>query len=399
MEQLFYMLCILPVTALAMSNGITTETLLQDSSNEFTARMFTEVTKANPKTSVVLSAISVMTPLAVLALASVGASHDELLTAIGTPSDDIAKTVFPYANKELNATEGVTLNIASKIFIGKHYELNDNFVAVAKDVFDSEVQTIDFQENVKAATEINTWAEDKTNNRITNLVDPRGINGNTKAILVNAIYFKAAWADPFEKDLTEVKDFHVTENNVIQVPMMFRKAFFYYTESEELKSQIIEIPYNLYGSFLFVVLPREINGIAELLEKLKDPNILDNVWKKHDRSEVELKLPKFKIETTTNLKDVLIKMGVTKLFDPVEAKLKNLLKDDEGLFIDSAIQKTFLEVNEDGTEAGVVNEFAGPGGAFSFDPPPPIDFNANRPFYYAIKVNSLTLFNGVVYGA
>ncbi|XP_039748667.1 alaserpin-like [Pararge aegeria] len=403
MRQIYYILCIMPLAVMAMSNGRNTESLLQDGSNQFTAKMFSEVTKASPKQSIILSAISVMPPLAELALASVDESHDEILKAIGTPNDDTTKAVFSYANKELKSTEGVTLTTANKIYIGNHYELNNDFAALSKDVFGSEVKTINFEENIKAATEINTWVEEQTNHRIKDLVDPESLGANTKAVLVNAIYFKGGWADPFDKALTEEKDFHVSKNKVIKVPMMYRSGNYGYLESDELNSQMIEIPYNGYQASLIVILPREIEGIEELLEKIKDPLVLkqsiDNDLKQSFGTEVEVSIPKFKIETTTNLKDVLIKMNVTNLFEADKAKLYNLLKDADDLFIDSAIQKAFIEVNEEGAEAAAANEFNLVGASYVIDPKVPPVFKADRPFYFAIKMNSLTLFSGVMYGA
>ncbi|XP_045765085.1 alaserpin-like isoform X3 [Maniola jurtina] len=399
MKQIFYILCVLPLAVMAMSNGRNTESLLRDGSNRFTAQMFSEVTKTNPGKSVILSAISVMPPLAELALASVGDSHDELLQVLGTPNDDTTKAVFSYANKELKSAEFVTIKTANKIYIGKDYELNKDFAAVSKETFDSEIKNIDFGENAKAATEINTWVEDQTNHLIKELVDPRNLRPNTRAVLVNAIYFKGAWADQFEKELTKDQDFHVNRNKVIPVPMMYRKGYYDYVESDELKSQIIKIPYERYEASLIVVLPRDVEGILELEEKLKDPQVLDRVMKSPSLLEVILHMPRFKIETKTNLKDVLIKMNVSKLFKSDEAKLHHLLKNADDLYIDSALQKAFIEVNEFGTEAAAANVFDGPGGSFVFDAPEPKVFNADRPFYFAIKMNSLTLFNGVMYGS
>ncbi|XP_045765082.1 alaserpin-like isoform X1 [Maniola jurtina] len=399
MKQIFYILCVLPLAVMAMSNGRNTESLLRDGSNRFTAQMFSEVTKTNPGKSVILSAISVMPPLAELALASVGDSHDELLQVLGTPNDDTTKAVFSYANKELKSAEGVTIKTANKIYIGKDYELNKDFAAVSKETFDSEIKNIDFGENAKAATEINTWVEDQTNHLIKDLVDPRSLGPDTKAVLVNAIYFKGTWADPFEKESTKDQDFHVNRNKVIPVPMMYRKGHYDYVESDELKSQIIEIPYKGYQASLVVVLPRDVEGILELEEKLKDPQVLDKVMKSSSRPEVIVHMPRFKIETTTNLKDVLIKMNVSKLFKSDEAKLHHLLKNADDLYIDSALQKAFIEVNEFGTEAAAANVFHAVGASFVLNPEEPKVFNADRPFYFAIKMNSLTLFNGVMYGS
>ncbi|CAH2268028.1 jg10216 [Pararge aegeria aegeria] len=245
---------------------------------------------------------------------------------------------------------------------------------------------VQFTGSAPSNTKFNAFADDveeQTNHRIKDLVDPESLGANTKAVLVNAIYFKGGWADPFDKALTEEKDFHVSKNKVIKVPMMYRSGNYGYLESDELNSQMIEIPYNGYQASLIVILPREIEGIEELLEKIKDPLVLkqsiDNDLKQSFGTEVE--------------------MNVTKLFEADKAKLYNLLKDADDLFIDSAIQKAFIEVNEEGAEAAAANEFNLVGASYVIDPKVPPVFKADRPFYFAIKMNSLTLFSGVMYGA
>ncbi|XP_046960759.1 alaserpin-like isoform X4 [Vanessa cardui] len=388
------LLCIsfLTIAALAMAEQ-DLEQILQDGNNKFTAKMFNEVAKANKEKSIVLSAYSVMPPLAQLALASVGESHDELLNAIGMPNDNVTKAAFSFANSKLRSTKGVTLQTASKIYVAKNYELNNEFAAVSRDTFGSEVKNVDFEKNVAVADEVNAWVEDQTNHRIKNLVDPDSLTPDTRALLVNAIYFKGTWKIPFQKYATRDKDFHVTKDKVIQVPTMYNKDSYKYTESKELNAQILEIPYEGDEASCVFVLPREIDGINELEEKLKDPTVLDKAMSDMHETDVEVYLPKFKIETTTNLKDVLLKMDIQRLFSPKDARLDNLLKHTSNLYIDSALQKAFIEINEEGAEAAAANVFYFES-AMLIEESPKV-FNANRPFYFAIKTNSMILFNGV----
>ncbi|WP_248786234.1 serpin family protein, partial [Escherichia coli] len=105
----------------------------------------------------VISAFSVLPPLAQLSLASVGESHDEILRAIGLPNDNVTKTVFPVVNSNLRSTEGVDLKMASKIYVADGFEVNDEFASVSRDVFDSELKNVDFTKNIDTANEINTW--------------------------------------------------------------------------------------------------------------------------------------------------------------------------------------------------------------------------------------------------
>ncbi|CAG9560273.1 unnamed protein product [Danaus chrysippus] len=374
------------------------EDILHDGNNEFTAKMFTEVVKSNPGKSVVLSAFSVLPPLAQLALASVGESHDELLTAIGMPNDNVTKAAFSQSNERLKSVKGVTLKTASKIYVAKNYELNSDFADLTRNVFGSEVANVDFNENVQVANEVNQCVEDQTNHRIKDLVDSSSLDGSTRALLVNAIYFKGLWENPFTKELTREKDFHVTKDKVVKVPTMYNKATYKYIDSKELDAQVLELKYEGGDSALYVVLPHEVDGITKLEEKLKDPKLLDNVIADMYETEVEVYLPKFKIETTTDLKDVLEKMNVKRLFSPQEARLDNLLKSVGDLYISDARQKAFIEVNEEGAEAAAANVFGVVATSLVINEPPTPRFVADRPFTFVIRDKSLSLFNGVYGG-
>ncbi|XP_047527381.1 alaserpin-like isoform X1 [Vanessa atalanta] len=392
--KLLLCICFLSIAVSAMAEQ-DVDQILQDGNNKFTAKMFNEVANANKEKSIVLSAYSVMPPLAQLALASVGESHDELLNAIGMPNDNVTKAAFSSANSKLRSTKGVTLQTASKIYVAQNYELNNEFAAVSRDTFGSEVKNVDFSKNAEVAAEVNAWVEDQTNHRIKDLVDPDALTPDTKALLVNAIYFKGTWKIPFQTYATRDKDFHVTKNKVIKVPTMYNKDTYNYTESKELNAQILEIPYEGDEASCVFVLPREVDGIDELAEKLRDPTALDKAMSNMHEIDIEVYLPKFKIETTTDLKDILQKMEIQRLFSPKNARLDNLLKHNSNLYIDSALQKAFIEINEEGAEAAAANVIGIVGASIVIDPIEPPVFKADRPFYFAIRTNSMTLFNGI----
>ncbi|XP_039748674.1 antichymotrypsin-2-like isoform X6 [Pararge aegeria] len=393
MMKTLFIICCMSLAVMATSDQKELEDLLHNGNSRFTANMFSEVSKTNPKKSFVLSAYSVMTPLAQLGLASVGESHDELLNAIGLPNDNVTREVFSMVNTKLRAVKDVTLKVASKIYVAKGFELNSEFVAVTRDTFDSEVQNLDFNQKQNAANEVNTWVEDHTNKRIKDLVDPDSLSDDTRALLVNAIYFKGLWDAQFDKALTREKDFHVTKNDKIKVSMMNRRGDYKYTESAALKSQVIEIPYKGHEASLVIVLPLKIEDIDEVQEMLKAPTLLDKALSEMYEVEVDLSIPRFKIETTTDLKDILTKMNVKKMFSPAEARLDNLLKNvKDSLYIASAIQKAFIEVNEEGAEAAAANVF---GLGYAYIPDQPIQFKADHPFLFFLLDEANILFNGV----
>ncbi|CAG4937218.1 unnamed protein product [Colias eurytheme] len=390
---IFYLMTL---AAIALGDNTELSRTLKNGNDQFTANMFSEVVKEKPNESFVMSAFSVLTPLAQLALASEGESHDELLNAIGMPNDNVTKAVFSHSDDRLKSVKGVELKTASKIYIAQNYKLNDNFAAVTRDVFHSEVQNVNFVDSGPTANAINAWVEDQTNHKIKNLVDPNSLSSDTRALLVNAIYFKGLWKSPFNKHATAPRDFHVTKDKSVKVDMMYQKGDFQYGESDELKAQILEMFYEGEEASMVLVLPNEVDGINELEQKLKDPNVLDKALKNLYKTEVEVHIPKFKIETTTDLKKVLENMGVKRVFSANTARLSNLLEGtDNGLYISDALQKAFIEVNEEGAEAAAANVFGIVATSLLLNEPPPKIFLADRPFYFEIRTGGVTLFNGL----
>ncbi|XP_047986736.1 alaserpin-like isoform X10 [Leguminivora glycinivorella] len=376
--------------AVAMASATGEEKLLNDGNNVFTANMFTEVVKEQPGKSMVMSAFSVLQPLAQLAMASVGESHDQILKVIGLPNDNVTKIVFPKVSAQLRAVKGVQLSMANKIYIPTGAEVKEDFAALSKSIFGSEFKNIDFTKNVPAAKEINSWVEDQTNHKIKDLVNADSLGADTRAVLVNALYFKGQWDKKFNEKLTSDQDFHVTKDKTVKVPMMYKKDDFKYAESEELDAKLLELPYKEKEASFLIVLPNEIDGLAALQEKLKDPTALDKAVAQMREVEVNVHLPKFKIESTINLKNVLQKMGVTNLFDASKARLDNLLKNENGLFVSDAIQKAFIEVNEEGAEAAAANEY----GVVMLSARLGYDFMADSPFIYFIRIRAVNIFSG-----
>ncbi|CAH0699832.1 unnamed protein product [Spodoptera exigua] len=384
-------ICVLALAATAMSDS--NLDILKAGNDQFTAKMFQEVVKVKPNENIVMSALSVLSPLAQLALASEGESHDEILRAIGLPNDNVTKAVFTDANKQLRSVKGVELSLASRIYVRQGDELNPQFAAISRDVFNSDAKNIDFSKNVEAAKEINTWVEDQTNHRIKDLVSADSLDGNSAAVLVNAMYFKGKWKKPFSPEQTVDRDFYVSKDKTVQKPTMHIVADFKYGESAELDAKLIEMPYAGDESSLLIVLPNEVDGLNNLVKKLENPEVLPKAMEKMYTNEVVLDLPKFKIETTTDLADVLYKMNIKKLFTRGEARLNHLIKDAKDLYVSNALQKAFIDVNEEGAEAAVANQF-GIAYLSAFIPVRSV-FKADHPFVFFLMEENNVLFNGV----
>nr|ACT36278.1 antitrypsin isoform 3 [Bombyx mori] len=386
-------ICLFTIAIAAMAAVTNLSNVLKNGNDNFTARMFTEVVKNNPGKSVALSAFSVLPPLAQLALASDGETHEELLKAIGFPDDDAIRTEFASKSRDLRSIKGVELKMANKVYVHDGGKLDENFAVVSRDVFNSDVQNIDFSKNTVAAKSINDWVEENTNNRIKDLVNPDSLSSATAAVLVNAIYFKGAWSSKFDERLTSDRDFYVSKDKTIKVPMMYKRGDYKYGESAALNAQLIEIPYKGDQSSLIVVLPKDKDGITQLQEALKDPKTLETAQQSMYSTEVDLYLPKFKIETETNLKDVLSNMNVNKIFNN-DAQITRLLKG-ESLSVSEAIQKAFIEINEEGAEAAAANVFNVE--SLSAVISEPTVFDANHPFVFFLTGEGVNLFNGIFF--
>ncbi|CAH0407664.1 unnamed protein product [Chilo suppressalis] len=395
-------ICFLAGFAMVMAENTypyETENDLLVASTQFTVNLFEEVAKENPGKSVVMSGFSVMAPLAQLGLASVGSSHDEILNVLGLRNENTTKAVFEFANGQLKSRAGIDLKIANSVYIPEGYELNDEFNAVSRDVFHSDVKQVDFTKNNEAASKINTWVEDNTNNRIKNLIDPKSLGSDTKAIIVNAIYFKGGWrlSEKFDPKLTQERDFQISKDKMVKVPTMFMNSMYRFKASEEFDAKFLEIPYEDDFASFIVVLPNQVDGVTALEQKLKQkPDVLTDYIRNLVQTEVDLYLPKFKIETTISLKSVLNKIGVKSLFDPANSKLEKLVKNGNDIYITDAIQKAFIEVNEEGAEAAAASGFFGVGASFFI--PDKQTFVADHPFLFFIVDRNRILFNGVYYG-
>ncbi|XP_052738628.1 serine protease inhibitor 3/4-like [Bicyclus anynana] len=322
------------------------ENVVHGASSKLTAKMFYEVAKGNGDKSFVLSAYSLLSPLALFSIASREYTQDEIWDTIGTNNDSFTKEVYDWKYNRVKSLKGVTLKTASKICLALNYDVYTDYGKGKWDSFGTELENVDFDSNVVTAREISNWVEEQTNHMIKDIVSADSVNSFTRALLVDAVYFKGQWQASFDNKLTEEKDFYINNKDTSKVQMMYRKGNYKYTKSPTLRSQVIEIPYKDGEASLVVVLPREIEGIKDVQEILKDPDVLDNIRRSMFKAEVDLYLPKFRIETTTNLKDVLEKVNFKRLFMQYGCSLYFIMRVLGNMYISDAVQKVLIEVDE-----------------------------------------------------
>ncbi len=282
----------------------------------------------------------------------------------------------------------VILTVANRLFGQEGYEFRAPFLALAQDTYGAPLQPMDFVREAAAATkEINAWVEEKTIRRIRDLIPPNGLDAETRLVLVNAIYLKAPWAEPFSESATKPAPFHVRGTQPQDVPTMVRKARFGYADREGFT--VVTIPYS-GGELQFVVLlPDDNNGLAALEAKVT-PELLA-ACADPGSAELILHLPKFKIEPPLfKLGKVLQSLGMRSAFDRPRgsANFDRMAprKPNDYLCISEVFHKTFLDLDEKGTEAAAATAVVMTRVTSAMpDRVKPIEVRVDHPFLFAIQ--------------
>lgn len=280
---------------------------------------------------------------------------------------------------------GIRLNLANRLWGQETYEFLPEFLSVTREKYGAELARLDFSRANEASKEINKWVSDQTEDKINDLISPDALSSATRLVLTNAVYFKGGWAEPFKRSRTKEEDFYLTATDTVKVPLMHRWDEFRYGAVDDL--QILELPYGDGSLSMFVLLPNEKDGLADLEAKLTFPTL--QRWLKSVKHEDEVKvyLPRFKTTAEFMLSGTLQTLGMKSAFDPNAANFSGMT-ESEDVFISAVIHKAFVDVNEEGTEAAAATAMVVMGSAAPIDEPkePPV-FRADHPFVFMIRDN------------
>ncbi|XP_062376749.1 leukocyte elastase inhibitor-like isoform X2 [Sardina pilchardus] len=281
------------------------------------------------------------------------------------------------------------LSLANRLYGEQSYEFVEKYLADTKTHYLAELEAVDFRKNAEAArANINTWVEKKTQDKIKDLLAPGVLDEDTRLVLVNAIYFKGNWDKQFKSTQTKEVQFKLNKNESKPVQMMHQKAKFPFTYIPDVNCQILELPYVGKDLSMLIMLPNEMEDNTTGLEKLEKMLTYENFaeWTKPDMMdtvEVQVGLPKFKLEEMYDLKEILVSMGMTEAFDASSCDFSGMSPCND-LYLSKVVHKSFVEVNEEGTEA------AGATAAVMMmrcAMLPPERFMADHPFLFFIRHN------------
>ena len=317
------------------------------------------------------------------------AIHASFATLQGSLEEMSKKTakIADQSKKEGGPSEPITLAIANRLFAQSGYDFRDAFRELVKKFYGAPFETLDFKKDPEGARgHINKWVADQTRDRIRDLIPQGGIKELTRLVLANAIYLKAPWQSEFNDAVTKPKAFHVSGGAPVNVSTMAQRKRFGYAKRDDFV--VVALPYS-GGELQFVILlPDQANGLAKLESKLSADLLTQSA--KLEPQDVDLELPKFKIEPTIPLGETLQALGMKTAFDVPQGSANfdkmSPRKPDKYLAISNVFHKTFIAVDEKGTEAAaatavVMMELS----ARLEKPKQPIEVKVDRPFLYAIQ--------------
>ena len=348
--------------------------------NYFAFKMFKEVSASEGKNTF-FSPLSLNLALGMLYNGASGETRTEMAEALGM-ADFTETEINEYylkMSKALNESDLLTeLSIANSIWYRLGLPVKQPFIDVNKNYFDAMVKGLDF-DKPDAADTINKWCAEKTKDKIKEIIEGP-IRKDAQMYLINALYFKGQWTSVFDEKNTKKDIFTKTDKQELKVDMMEQTRYFPYYADQNV--QCIELPYGNGAFSMVVMLPENKMNIEQLVEYVDNDKWLHIVEQMKGWKNIQLKMPRFKIECDISLGTPVKNAGMKRIFI---GGFENI--SDRELFVSYIKQKTFVEVNEKGTEAAAVTVIGMVDSAGDI-PPPPIPFFANRPFLYLIKEKS-----------
>ncbi|CAG9783036.1 unnamed protein product [Diatraea saccharalis] len=364
---------------------------------EFTLNLFNAINKAVPNDNIFFSPFSVYHTLLLAYFAAGGETEKSLKHSLQIKNnlDKInlmtAYKVDKRSRTANNNSDSYEFTSANKLFVDEELRVRDCMFQL----FGEEIQALNFHNSPREAKDyINEWVARVTKNNIKDLLPDDGVSEATKLVLANAAYFKGVWASKFPVERTKKEAFFVSETRQTLVPFMKQKGTFHYMVSDDLGAQILELPYKGNDISMYILLPPYSmkEGVTNIIQNLTPERLAAVVEESYMGREVIVEIPKFTMERSLPLREILEVVGVGDLFN-ASADFTTLT-EQSGVLFDDAVHKAKIQLDEEGTVAAAATAIFG---FRSSRPAEPSRFIANFPFVYVIyeRPTSSILFMGV----
>jgi len=366
---------------------------LVEADNAFGLGIFQKIRAASDKENIMISPLSISVALA---MAYNGADNDtqaemeKTLKVNGLTTEEINASYELLIAALQSLDKDVVFEIADAIFYAQGFSVKQDFLNINHEVYDAEVQALDFG-STSAVPTINNWVADKTHDKIKKIIDM--LNPLDRMVLLNAIYFNGIWSQQFDEEGTHMLDFRKTNGTNMEVPMMNKEEKMDYTSNSLFAA--VKMPYGNRQYNMVIFLPADGKNSQDVIDNLSAANWKN--WQDDFSTEdhVVITMPRFKFAFEMPLISVLKEMGMQKAFQAEFADFSKI--SDEDLYISSVRHKAFIDVNETGTEAAAVTSITFRATSAGNEPPKKY-FNVNKPFVFAIteKDTGAILFIGEV---
>ena len=295
----------------------------------------------------------------------------------------------------------VKLKVTDALIVNNMFPLLPSFKETVENNYYAAVDNMDFSDPDQVAARLNEWARRSTDGFIDEILKSEDISKDAVAFIMNALYFKAKWADEikpmFDERHTTQEDFTETDGNKVKLDMMRTTSWYWYAEMDGYL--VLKLPFAGEKFNMYFLLPDK-NDVAALVAKLQKTSWSEITGSLKNDAQVRVRIPKFDIENNSHLTAVLQSLGISKAFQANSAEFDNMFQSDGPFMISKVIQKSRISVTEWGTEAGSVTvvDMVGADG----DQPQYkiVNFNANHPFVFVIgeETSGTILFEGVFTG-
>lgn len=357
---------------------------LIESDNESGLEFFRKVIKNDTSDNIMVSPLSVALALGMTyngAEDSTKEAMKETLKLSDLTDDEINAAYKSIVDQLLKLDPKVILSITNSIWYRQNFTVLPEFIKVNQQYYDAEVNELDF--NLPDAKDIiNDWVDEKTKGLIPEIIDY--IPAEAVMYLINAIYFKGLWKYEFDPEATGTQPFYLKNGNVEMVDMMEMENDLLYLSNDLFSA--VKLPYGDGAFYMTILLPHSQFTPDNIVEELTNENW--NIWmNSFGKQHVVVKLPRFKFEFFRMLNKDLTDMGMGIAFDQYNADFAGI-NPDEQLYISRVLHKTFIEVNEEGTEAAAVTAVEISLTSANPDSPTAMFFVVDRPFIFTIEENS-----------
>ncbi|KAL7644902.1 UNVERIFIED_CONTAM: hypothetical protein RMT77_004719 [Armadillidium vulgare] len=312
----------------------------------------------SPTENVVLSTLSIGVLLNLLMLGTDGSTHQELIKAINYSEEleeNFIHRTYGKILKHLQKTEmGIDIRIHLKLFVHDNFTILDSFKSIAEKFYFCDIEHIDFKGSPHSATgRINNWVSDKSEGKFKEIFSS-SLSEDTKLVATNVIFFNGTWNDAFDKSLTHKGTFN-TGTESISISMMLTKRFVPYIFDRKNVVELIALPYKNNHYSMIILKPANFKWNRKSLqdvEKKLHLNELKTLINKMEYTELEIKIPRMKLELEINLTEDLKALGISQIFD--SGANFGRLTSKAGMYVSDIIHKAVLEVREEGTTAAAV---------------------------------------------